>query len=105
MSQVKLPTKLRILGVDVQVRRQDLNTEKDADMVVFGHYLANKEIIAIDKSLGDKVAVPTLLHEVLEAINHRCELGLEHHQIMTLESTLVQVMADNKQLPKLFGVL
>lgn len=37
-----------------------------------------------------------LLHEILEAINYRLELGLEHSKLCILSEVLHQVLRDNK---------
>lgn len=37
-----------------------------------------------------------LIHEVLEAVNYRLELGLEHHKLCVLGEVLYQVLKDNK---------
>lgn len=36
-----------------------------------------------------------LLHEIIETLNSRLELGLEHHQICVLGETLNQVLSEN----------
>ena len=54
--------------------------------------------IVLDTDLSTQTQETTLLHEVLEAINYKNELGLNHKQIMSLEHNLYQVLKDNKFL-------
>ena len=52
-------------------------------------------VIRIDDCTTETKREESLLHEVLEAINIHCELGLEHNVIQTLAFQLHQVLKDN----------
>ena len=90
---------LRILGVDYPVEFSDM-------MKVGGNGNAG----CVDTSgckifVSNKVNSPqhqksVLLHEIIEAINYRLELQLEHEKITQLESGLFSVFADNPELAK-----
>lgn len=56
-----------------------------------GECLFDKNLIRIDKSLRGEVRNSTILHEELEMINAKLDIGLEHKQINALETGLMSV--------------
>lgn len=88
---------LRILGVDYPVEFTDM-------MKVGG----NSDAGCMDSS-GCKIFVSNnvnspqhqrsvLLHEIIEALNYRLELGFQHEKITQLEAGLFSVFRDNPEL-------
>lgn len=47
-------------------------------------------------------AKSVLLHEIIEALNYRLELELDHNKITSLEAGLTQVFMDNPKLLELY---
>lgn len=62
--------------------------------------------IRLDSRLPTQQMQSTLLHEIIEALNHALELGLTHPQIAGIEAGLFQVLNDSgvDLTPLLFGV-
>ena len=56
-----------------------------------GECLADKNMIRIVKSLKGEVKSSTILHEELEMINAKLDIGLEHKQINALETGLMSI--------------
>lgn len=90
---------LKILGVDYPVEIADL-------MIVGG----NADAGCCDTSgckifVSNRVNSPqhqksVLLHEIIEALNYRLEMNLEHEKITQLEAGLFTVFRDNPELAK-----
>lgn len=72
------------------------NLTRDNDAL--GCSCGNSLRIEIEESLPHENKESTLLHEILEQINFRYELCLEHKQITILEATLYQVIKDNPEI-------
>jgi hypothetical protein len=51
--------------------------------------------IQIANDIADQEVVSTILHEIIEGINHHLELNLEHNTIACLETALYQVFTTN----------
>ena len=66
-------------------------TESLDDGASLGECLFDKNLIRIDKSLRGEVRNSTILHEELEMINAKLDIGLEHKQINALETGLMSV--------------
>jgi hypothetical protein len=82
---------MKILGYDYKVILDDIVE----DLGVYGRYHAKSHQIQIAKDLCEQEVVSSLLHETLEALNYHQGWGLEHNIIMSLESSLYQVLVDN----------
>lgn len=52
--------------------------------------------IVIDEVMPVSSQMETLWHEILEAVNFRLEIGLEHKQISSIAAALFAVMSDNR---------
>ena len=59
------------------------------------HYV---HAIILDGAVGDIDRVSTLIHEILEVINKRYEMGLPHETITVLENQLFSVLFRNVDL-------
>ncbi|SHH54639.1 hypothetical protein SAMN02745135_01154 [Caloranaerobacter azorensis DSM 13643] len=90
---MRIPEKIKIGGHTYICKFDDkLSRDTSANGMSCGNSL---EII-IDSSLPEENQESVLLHEILEQINFRYELNLEHEKITILESALYQVLKDNK---------
>lgn len=88
---MQIPEKVKVLGHDYTILMVDLN-ETDQ----FGTMNQNTLTIRLNKNKAQSQINETLLHEIIEALNHDLEIGLEHHQISEIEAGLYQVLKDNK---------
>ena len=88
---MKILDKVKVLGHDYKILMVDLN-ETDQ----FGTMNQNTLIIRLNKNKAQSQINETLLHEIIEALNHDLEIGLEHRQISAIEAGLYQVLKDNK---------
>ena len=88
-----IPRKLKIGGYDYEIidEKQGL-----ADNGRFGYHNRNRNEIGIDPDCSEELKMSTLLHEILEAVNWHYDMKLKHDQICKLETTLFQVLKDNK---------
>ena len=92
---MQIPKKVKIGGYIYDCMLVS-NLTRDSDTL--GRSCGNTLRIEIDDSIPHENKVSTLLHEILEQINFRYELCLEHKQITILESTLYQVIKDNPEI-------
>lgn len=92
---MKIPSVIKIGGVDFTVIVNDDYKEEDANVRTMGQMDYFKGQIWIRESIGDNMKESVLLHEILEAINEAHELNLKHSQITSLEHALYQVIKDN----------
>jgi hypothetical protein len=91
--------KVKIGGILYSISKiKDLARDKGH----LGECCGNNASINLDDDLQPDVERKVLLHEIIEAINFEFELNLEHNKISVLESTLYQVIIDNKELIKSF---
>lgn len=88
----KVPEKIKIGPYEVEVR---FVKNKVLDRNHLGEYVPREMVIEIDEEYAPKHA-GTLLHEILEIINDIYDLNLAHHTINVLETSLLQVLRDNK---------
>jgi hypothetical protein len=85
-----IPKKLRVIGKDVKVVvKKELDEE-----TTLGQWKGLEKLIELKKDGQDMNEI--FLHEILECINDRCDLGLEHNVLSTLSEVLYQVVKDNK---------
>lgn len=97
-SLEKVVSSIRIAGHEYTV-----TYDKEEHVDWMGLCINNEEHIKINTNgapYGEQLA--SLLHEIIEAINYRYEMDLEHHKIMTLETALYQILVDNPQLLSAF---
>lgn len=90
---------LRILGLNYKVELFD----ERSGVSGAGQVYNPQALIQLNKDLNNPEHIKSvLLHEIIEALNYRLELKLEHNVITSLETGLFQVLKDNKELLKLF---
>lgn len=92
---MKMPDKVKIGG---HVYDCEMFSDLTRDSGALGCSCGNALRIRIDNSIPRENQESVLLHEIIEQINYRYELGLEHKQITTLETALYQVMVDNPEV-------
>lgn len=78
---------MRILGYTYQV-------ERIPALGAMGRCDVALQIIRIDANLPADQARSTMLHEIIEALNHALEMDLPHGVICQLEAGLYQVLVD-----------
>lgn len=92
-------TSIRILGIDYEVNYSDTRKENGSELVGNVDNQACK--ITINNYINSQPhAGSVLLHEVIEAIDYRLQLQLNHEKICQLEAGLIQVIRDNPNLLK-----
>lgn len=91
---MKIPKTIKIGGHIYKIKFRDL--DKDEQQNNCGYCKTSLNELVINNQMPPQQQDSTLLHETIEAINWLNELGLEHHQIMSLEASLYQVLHDNK---------
>ena len=84
---------IRVMGSKCKVS-YERGLDRGANFGVFDPQ-NNKIQIADEDSITEDAKLSTILHEVIEALNCKLELNLEHNQISSLESGLFQVLMDN----------
>ena len=96
----EFPVDMRIQGFTVPVEFLEGLIDVHGS---YGYFHVVDNEIALDDELSDEVAVSSLLHETLEALNHLLKLELDHDdQLVKLETGLYQVLKDNKAFRELF---
>ena len=90
---------IRILGLDYEV---ELFTDRKG-ITGAGQINLQQHLIQINEETNSPVhAKSVLIHEIIEALNYRLELKLEHNVITSLETGLFQVFQDNPEFLKIF---
>ena len=52
--------------------------------------------IDIDSSLSEEIKMQTVLHEIIELVNHHLEIGIPEHRMITqLATALHQIITEN----------
>lgn len=88
-----IPKKIKILGHEYKViLNDDYITESGGNTGRCNSY--TNEIYICGK-LPESAQHEVLMHEIIEALNYRLELDLEHHKICALGEVLTQVLLDN----------
>ena len=87
------PENIRIMGLDYYI---DIYPRRERDSYGVCHH--DTHTIGISNCNSEEHAKSVLLHEILEALNYRLELNMDHTKITALEAGLFQVMRDNPKL-------
>ncbi len=88
------PTALKVLGHEYQVRYDPRLLAKTNGQPGEVNFYLNE--ITLDDSLPESSRGETLLHELLEVLNNRLDLGLGHGLITVLSEVLHQVLRENE---------
>lgn len=89
------PATIRILGKDWTIEPMSAEAQSMADSCTFGTCLYGEQRLIIRPRTKVSVAISTLLHEILHAINDTQSAGLTEHQVELMEASLYAVLADN----------
>lgn len=82
---------IRILGLEYEVKpTQELHRENNVATIQY-----HTGILEILSDIDEDRTKEALLHEIIEALNYQCSIGLEHRQIQILSSTLYPTLKDN----------
>ena len=90
---------IKILGLDYKIELYgDLHGISNV-----GQVYNPQALIQLHKDTNSSEHMKSvLLHEIIEALNYRLELRLDHNVITSLEAGFFQVLQDNKKFVKLF---
>lgn len=94
---MEIPKKVKI-GSHIYECKYDDKLSRDSNRM--GNSCGNSLEMTIDPTLPRQNQESTLLHEILEQIDYRYELNLEHDKITVLETALYQVIKDNPEVMK-----
>lgn len=89
-----LPQTVKVLGHTYSVVTRDQYIAESSGGTGQVNNYVNR--IWIDSSLAPSTQNEVLIHEIIEAINYRCELNMEHRTICVLGEVLHQVLRDNR---------
>lgn len=88
-----IPSSVKILGHEYKVVLSNRLFASDSKE---GNCDTGQNIITIDSNFAESHIGETFLHEILEAIDSRMELELEHRKICALSETLFQILKENR---------
>ncbi|WP_196600522.1 hypothetical protein [Pectinatus frisingensis] len=88
-----IPTKIKILGHEYHIIFDNDYIEKSGGNT--GQCNNYRNEIHICSKLPESSQNEILIHEIIEALDYRLELNLEHHKICALGESLNQVLCDN----------
>lgn len=83
---------VRIAGFDVEVREEQLLPEEGST----GQYSPLRDAILIHNQMTQQGKEEVLLHEIMEAIDYKFNLGINHAALTVMCTTLYQVLSDNQ---------
>ncbi len=87
--ELPIPNKVRIGAIEYDVQ---MCGEKEIEHAgIHSPYYCQ---IRLDGSINHDLVQTVFLHEIIEAINHHHELGLNHSQMSSLGFVLAQVIRD-----------
>ncbi len=87
--KLPIPDKFRLGPFDVRVKWYSPEELKD-----LGSFVPYKSLIQMDNDISEDREQELFLHEIMEAINHHYEVGLEHKQITVIAVAIAQVIRD-----------
>ncbi len=88
-----MPETIKVGGIHYKIIPCDSKVTDSSGKIIFG-----SAVIHLDETLCPDMALATLLHEVIEAINEENELKMKHRVIQTLATQLFQVLKDNPEV-------
>ena len=95
-------TKLNIMGFDIKV---DYQEELELDgCPCYGCYLPSEDRIVLlhGDSISHEKQIATLLHEAVECLVDKMEMGTKHRDITTFESFMFTFMRNNPEVARAF---
>ncbi len=92
---MKIPQTLKIGGINYQVIVEPIKMHGASNCGSCNNAVA---VITINSEDNNQIQETTLIHEIIEAINGNYDLQLPHQTIATLETSLYQVLMDNRLL-------
>ena len=81
---------MKILGLDYTIAYKQ---QKEMDSVGLMNPMTLQITISADADIQMKISI--LLHEIIEGVNSRLELGMKESQIVGLEAGLYSVLKEN----------
>ena len=103
---MKIPSKIDIVGQvydvilsdNLKEDLKDILKQRPQDAHYVGYFSSVWQKIWIDNTMKQSQKEQTLMHEVLEVINHELALGISHDNLDRLEHCLYYVLSKNKLL-------
>ena len=89
----KLPKSIEIGGHTIRIELDDTLGDRGES---YGQWHGSCNLIVIDPRYGEETTSETFLHEVIEAINGKTEMGLTHPQIQTIALLLHQALISGR---------
>lgn len=90
------PTQIRVVGKTYAVLFVDEVDSEDSN----GEHDLQRQEIKVKNAIHPELAMDTLLHEVLHAIDEQLDLRLKHKQVHALAVGILQVLRENDHLVK-----
>ena len=88
-----IPKKLKVFSTLVTINEVNGLT---AEVGNLGQYSSIGNRIDIDSSLPEEIKMQTVLHEIIELVNHHLEIGIPEHRMITqLATALHQIITEN----------
>ena len=88
-----IPKKLKVFSTLVTINEVNGLT---AEVGNLGQYSSIGNRIDIDSSLPEEIKMQTVLHEIIELVNHHLEIGIPEHRMITqLATALHQIIMEN----------
>jgi len=75
-----IPKKLKVFSTQVTINEVNGLT---AEVGNLGQYSSIGNRIDIDSSLPEEIKQQTVLHEIIELVNHHLEIGIPEHRMIT----------------------
>lgn len=90
---MKIPDKIKIGGHEIEVMQQKVRVSPDQG--AYNNYF-NLIRLESDKDTPEDNIAECFLHEIIEVINKKNNLNLDHMALTVLSESLFQVLRDNK---------
>jgi hypothetical protein len=90
---MKIPNKLDIFSQDITV--EYVTDQQHSQTGSYCDYYSNINLHKLNEGLSEALQAETFLHEIIECLNIKMELKLEHNQITSLSTALFHVIRNN----------
>jgi len=90
---MNIPNKLDIFSHEVQV--DWVSSEQHNTSGSYSEYYNTLNLHPLTEGLSESAQAETFLHEILECINAKLDLGLKHYQISSISTGLFHTIRNN----------
>lgn len=91
-----LPVKIRVLGVDLTIQTANCGTS-------LGFFDAGAATIFLREGMNRQATKDVLLHELVHAVSHALDLGLDERTTSAVSRGLLAIVSDNPALLRWLG--